>query len=244
MRGLSANAPAPTATVQQPGVIEDVAKAAPTGVARGIIGLAGIPGDLQTLGVKFGPSNWLTSKFDDLAGKLKENFPNAYRVYHEEQLRMRRPGSLGAALMENSADTLNVRHPTSSQIQGAVEDFTGPFYKPQTTAGKYAQTTGEFLPGMIGGPGSAGTRFITSVVVPAVASETAGQLTEGTPYETYARIGAAMVGGGGASAYAARRPPAPFVTPDDLRGADDECASATGCYVIKAFAAGARRGFR
>lgn len=83
----------------------------------------------------------------------------------------------------------------SSDITKAVEARTGEFYKPQTTAGKYAETIGEFAPGLIGGPMGLGRRALTQVVAPAVASEAAGQVTEGTKAEPYARVAAAILGG-------------------------------------------------
>lgn len=74
-----------------------------------------------------------------------------------------------------------------------IEGYTGEFYQPQTTAGKYARTIGEFAPMAIGGPvGLAGKA--ARVAVPAVASEAAGQATEGTAAEPWARAGAAIAG--------------------------------------------------
>lgn len=75
---------------------------------------------------------------------------------------------------------------TPEQIQRPIERITGSFYEPTTTAGKYASTIGEFAPAAAFGGGGALARTATTVI-PAVASETAGQLTEGTPYEGPAR---------------------------------------------------------
>jgi hypothetical protein len=83
------------------------------------------------------------------------------------------------------------------------EYYTGDYYEPQTTAGEYARTVGEFLPGAIV-PGGLATKA-ASVLVPAIASETAGQMTEGTPMEQPARIGAGIVGGLGVGAASALR---------------------------------------
>ena len=58
-------------------------------------------------------------------------------------------------------------------------------YEPQTTAGEYAQTVGEFLPATVGGGVPAA---IKGGVVPALASEAAGQATEGTAFEDAARL--------------------------------------------------------
>jgi len=97
--------------------------------------------------------------------------------------------------------------PTTQQVQQGVESVTGPMYKPQTTAGKYAGTVAEFLPGAAlpgGGIGLAGrlTRF---GALPGVASEAAGQATEGTALEPWARGGAAVLTGAAAGALARPR---------------------------------------
>lgn len=89
------------------------------------------------------------------------------------------------------------RAPTygSGDIRKGIEQRTGEFYKPKTIAGEYAQTVGEFAPGIIGGPGGLLTRALAQVVAPALVSETAGQLTKGTAAEPYARFGGAIAGG-------------------------------------------------
>jgi hypothetical protein len=86
--------------------------------------------------------------------------------------------------------------PTAADAQGVIEHYTGPFYKPQTTAGEYARTIGEFAPtAAIGGPEMGAISRATNVLAPAVASETAGQVSKGTAYEPWARAGGALVGG-------------------------------------------------
>jgi hypothetical protein len=84
--------------------------------------------------------------------------------------------------------------PTYSDWKGRVEGVTGEFYKPKTTLGEYARTAGEFAPLAIGGPASLGARA-ASVALPAVASETAGQVTKGTALEPWARAAGAFAGG-------------------------------------------------
>lgn len=66
----------------------------------------------------------------------------------------------------------------------------GALYKPKYVSGNYAETIGSFLPG---GEGSLARRT-AQTVIPAVTSETAGQLTQGTNLEPYARAGGAVVG--------------------------------------------------
>lgn len=68
-------------------------------------------------------------------------------------------------------------------------------YEPKSKGGGYIQTVAEFLPGAVGGPGSIGRNLLMQGVVPAVTSETAGRLTEGTWAEPYARFAGALLGG-------------------------------------------------
>ncbi len=85
---------------------------------------------------------------------------------------------------------------TSGQLTRGLESVTGPLYEPKTTAGHYAQTVGEFVPGIVGGPEGLASRALSRVVAPAVASEAAGQATEGTALEPYARIAGAVAAHG------------------------------------------------
>jgi hypothetical protein len=89
------------------------------------------------------------------------------------------------------------RHPamvTSENVNKALSAPTKGYYQPQTTAGKYAETIASFAPGAIGGGGLVAKAL--RVAIPGGASETAGQVTRGTPYEPYARLGAAVAAGG------------------------------------------------
>lgn len=84
---------------------------------------------------------------------------------------------------------------SGNTLRGAASAVTGGAtdYQPQTTAGEYASTAGEFVPGaMAFGGGTLGSA-VRYGVVPGLASEGAGQLTEGTGYEPYARVAAALV---------------------------------------------------
>lgn len=151
-----------------PSTAADVAKSAGVGVAKGAIGLAGALGDLTDLGAK-----GIESATNFVSDKL-----GVERYKRPEQ----------PSVLENI--------PTSSSITKAVEDKTGKFYEPQTTAGKYARTAGEFLPSSLLGPGSLGVKVGTGMAA-AAGSEAAGQATEGTPAEPYARVAGALAGGVG-----------------------------------------------
>jgi hypothetical protein len=80
-----------------------------------------------------------------------------------------------------------LRAVASKASDGATE------YTPKTTEGKFASTVGEFAPGALLGPGNALANVVKYGVIPGLASEAAGQVTEGTSAEPYARIGAGLV---------------------------------------------------
>jgi hypothetical protein len=147
------------------GVAEDVVRSGATGVIKGGASLAGLPGDIAEIG----------ARGLDRASRFVGN-------------------KLGIDVAPR-AD----RDPTygSRDVLAAVEPFTekGQFHKPQTMAGEFSQTVGEFVPGMIGGPAGLGRRALTNVIAPGVASEAAGQVTKGTAAEPYARVAGAVAGG-------------------------------------------------
>lgn len=135
----------------------DVAGSLGAGLARGVIGVGGLAGNIESLG---------------------------------------RAGINKAATMAGFQPPVSPESmfPTSLTLQGAVEEIKGSkFYEPKTKAGEYARTIGEFAPAAAF-PGSAVSRTL-NVVAPAVASETAGQMTKGTAYEPYARFAGAVAGG-------------------------------------------------
>lgn len=171
----------------QPGLGEDFLKSGGIGVVKGGIGLAGLPADLGELGAKG------IDKATQYAGKLMG-------------LDLQRPGtqqtiSQGVTGEQPTRKTLtSFTLPGAADIRSGVEKVTGPLYEPKTTAGEYAQTAGEFLPAIIGGPETLLAKLATRVAVPAVTSETAGQLTKGTAAEPYARL----IGGVGGSVAASK----------------------------------------
>lgn len=165
-----------------------IAKAYGVGVGEGTIGIAGMPGDIAS------GMNYLGKKAVGLGQKI-----GGYLTGEEVPAEVRDGPSIPA--------------PNSRNIRSAVENVTGEFYEPQTTAEEYANTLGEFTPGLLGGGGSMAGRAIGQVALPALTSETAGQMTEGTWLEPYARIGGGLMGG--AAPGAARRAITPFpVSPE------------------------------
>jgi len=156
---------------------EDVAKSAGIGVARGAIGLAGIPGDVRAVA---------SNATDAIANKFGIDPENVDKF--KQAVRMGMTGIPGIGVVAQG--------PTSKELQERVEGVTGKFYEPQTVGGEYARTAGEFLPAAPLGPGGVARRAAMNVALPAALSETAGQATKGTEYEPYARIAGALAPAG------------------------------------------------
>lgn len=186
---------------QDVGVAGDVAKSAGIGLVEGGIGVLGMGGDVRNL----------ASKATDYVGQ-------SLGVSQPSLDTFKGIVSLGSKAIPGVGGFL--AGPTSQEIQGGIEQRTGEFYKPQTMAGEYAHTAGQFAPGLAvpGGQGSLLTRVATQVALPAFASETAGQLTKGTDFEPYARLAGGI--GGGVLGSALTRSPLPKApTADDLKSA-------------------------
>lgn len=161
----------------------DVAQALPTGIIKGAIGIAGLPG----LGAQA-----LSAGVDRITDIMGVQVP--------ESVKANKPA------VAISPEALTQR----------FEDATGKLYQPQTTAGKFAQTVGEFVPAA----GRGVANQLRYALVPGIASEAAGQATEGSFIEPYARAGAAIAAGVGAG-MVGRGNRAPQALAPALQGVDD-----------------------
>lgn len=147
---------------------EDIAKGGAAGVARGVIGLAGTGGTIGDL-VRRG-ATW--------AG-VPESVINA-----------------GAMATKAIPMTNIFTGPSAADIQGKLEKTTGQkLYEPHSVAGQYASTIGEFAPAALLPGGGSVTARLLNTLVPATASETAGQLTKGEDAEPWVRGAAGVLGG-------------------------------------------------
>jgi hypothetical protein len=165
----------PDAYLAQPSVGMDVAKSAGIGPVKGAIGLAGTMGDIRHLAMIPG-----------------QKLANYLGVDPEQTAKMQQ---LGESVMSKIGP---LSGPTSAQVRQTIEGLTGPLYEPQTSPGKFAQSVGEFVPAALAGPEGLAGRLVKQAVVPGLASEAAGQATEGTAAQPYARIAAAVAGGSAA----------------------------------------------
>lgn len=109
---------------------------------------------------------------------------------------------LGRMGIDKGAELLGFQNPNTVSGQKLphygdakkfVEGYTGEFYEPQTTAGKYARTVGEFAPMALNPTVGVASR-VASTVGGGLASEAAGQLTEGTAAEPWARFAGGVAG--------------------------------------------------
>ena len=150
--------------------IGSTAKAFGAGAVRGLSGVAGLPGDVL--------------------GWVDAGVRNAPRLFGAPAATM--PERTGIGKVAQALEP-----PTTPQITSAVEqNVTGPLYQPQNKAEKYAATFGEFLPAAASGPGGIARRVTQQALAPAIASESAGQLAEGTPLEGAARFAGALAPAG------------------------------------------------
>lgn len=171
-----AKAAEPSALSRAGDVASDVAQSAGAGIIRGAAGLVDLP---QTLG-------WLADAGTGILAR------GAIRLVG------------GTPASDQGADTssrsvippvANLPKAGDAAVHG-LEAATGKLYEPQTTAGEYARTVAEFIPGA----GRTVAGIAKNALIPAVASETAGQATKGTAMEPWARGAAGLAAGVGAAA--------------------------------------------
>jgi hypothetical protein len=161
------------ATAAKGSSVGGVAKSLGTGLAEGAIGLAGMIPDISSAAHSAANKYLFDPLLNATVGKPSK--PEVERSFDPNKAF----GSAG--------------------IQKAVEGVTGEFYKPQGAAEEIANKVGQFAPAVIGGPESLASKALTRVVAPAVASEAAGKLTEGTAAQPYAELGGALLGASGVS---------------------------------------------
>lgn len=156
------------------GVVEDVAKTVPSALARGAAGVAGIPGLVSS------GADWLFSK---VTGTSPEEMTAA-----RERAKTGQRETFGFNLPR--ADEVLM----PERITGAIENVTGPLYKPQTNTGRYVGAVAEMAPGMVMGGGSAWEKALSTIGA-GIGSEGGGDLFKGTWFEPYAKIVGGIVGG-------------------------------------------------
>ena len=175
----------------------DVAKSAGQGLISGSEGLIGMLGDVRHA-ADYG-ALWAEAKAAESLGQLPkgETAASVIAKYH---------GSAGRAFLsnlgvpDNTINALGAGAPTSEAVAAFGRQAGVPDYQPQTTPGKYALSVGSFLPGAVLTPETSIPKVAANVakyaIAPGAASEAAGELYQGTPYEGTARNVAAIATGG------------------------------------------------
>jgi hypothetical protein len=121
------------------------------------------------------------------------DLPGAF-ISGSQELAARGVEALGAPQLAagmRAASEASIFRPDLARQGAEMLTAGGSEYRSPTTAGQFAGTVGEFIPGSSLGPGG----VIRNLVMGAGAglgSEAAGQLTEGTQFEPYARMAGAI----------------------------------------------------
>ena len=178
---------------------EDMVRSGAAGVRQGSESMAGGFGDTNSINGDIG--SWAAKKLG--LGETGQNV---------------------TSWLMSHANPATAMLPSTSDIRQVTDKFMGESYKPQTTAGEYSRTVGQFVPGAALGPGSLG-RKVASAIVPGIASEAAGQFTKGSPIEPYARAAGGLAGGILTAGRAT--PKAPKVA---MESADDLAARSQALY--------------
>lgn len=155
----------------------DVAMSAGSGLARGVTGLPGIIGDVQSL-LNLGASKIVPKFTGEDPSKLYERL-----------------------------ETGLLQFPRSKTLIESAERFAPPIkeytqYSPQTGAGRIAKETLEALPSAYVAPGSMTQRTLSGVLGGAGAGSL-GELARGSEYETAAKIAGGVLGSVAGSAVGA-----------------------------------------
>jgi hypothetical protein len=132
-------------------------------------------------------------------------------------------GRKGLKLAGADVSEENKVFPTYDKLKLLAETVGGKFYEPKSTAGQYARTGGEFATGLVGGAAGLPARALAAGTG-AVASETAGQMTEGSAAEPWARMAGGILGSivPSVGARMVTPAPAPARLPRDIAALDAE----------------------
>ncbi|WP_148292579.1 hypothetical protein [Paracoccus aminophilus] len=155
------------------GATMDAVGAGAAGASRGITGILDVPGAALNAGSRVGA--WAAEK-TGLA--TPEEASAASGVVNE----LAKTTRLGSG---------NSYRAAAAEATGGASEFRG-----DSRFAKYAGTVGEFLPSALLSPGNALRNALTYGVAPGLASEAAGQATEGTKLEPWARPIAAITASG------------------------------------------------
>jgi hypothetical protein len=165
------------APVAEPSTGADIGRGVGMGLIKGGTSILGAPADLYQGAVK--GLQYAGTKGAELLGAITPEESERLRTswgYHEDPV-------FGSA---------NLQRGVSKLASKAGVDTTT---EPKTIPGQYAETMASFAPAALAGPEGTLANLVKQAAIPAVVSETAGQLTKGTSLEPYARIAGAVAPG-------------------------------------------------
>lgn len=165
-KSLPASQPAAQTSPSWGDYAQDMAISGASGVRTGIEGLAGLPGTIRE-GTR------------SLAAKAAQYFGAS-------------PETASIIGDVASFNPFTYFSPSAADLHQGTGTVI-PDYTPQTTPGKYSEKVGEMLPGALALGGGTLASAIRYGVLPGLANEAAGQATEGSPIEPYARVAASLV---------------------------------------------------
>ena len=150
-------------------VLDDVAGGARQGFVEGVEGGMGFGGDVTSL----------------MVGKIAEALGMDTSPENIDRIR--------------SAIPLFGNMPTTATVQKMIRPEGYEDFEPKTTEGQFARTITSTVPAAVVTGGAGGIRALAGATAAGVtggaASEAAGQATEGSPWETAARVAAGIAGG-------------------------------------------------
>jgi hypothetical protein len=159
---------------------EDIAKSVGSGLVKGTTALADAPDFVGSTNAA--AANWVAKNM--FGSELSPSTMHRIRSFGI-------PGVMGNPIYSV----------TGQNVTGHATDYAPDVmgYEPKTDPGKYLGKGAEFVPGAVFGPGNVLKNVVVQGIIPGLASEAAGQMTEGTKYEPYARFAGALTGGIGAN---------------------------------------------
>lgn len=186
-------APLPEIAATPQEAVADAARSGVSGLQQGIATTFGLPRDLSNLrdsAVRWAIEHGASAGGHDLTEEQLNALTHGVTTGSSAVEALATGGlSLVARAAPSSED---INDATLSAESPEVREWTD--HEPTTQVGRFAREVGRFAPGAAL-PGGPATR-IARVVAPGLASEAAGEATQGTPVEPYARLAAALLAGG------------------------------------------------
>lgn len=160
-----------------PGVTgNDLADSGLTGLRQGLESTAGMFGDAAQMGGDL--AGWAAEKFGvspETASSIGKRMSPFGFTRLGSDIAASVAGQIGLSPETQQTLSRQGNLPTTADIQRGTSAVVGEHYQPQTVGGEYMRTMGQFAPAAMAGPGGI-VRKAATAAIPAVATETAGQV--------------------------------------------------------------------